>query len=149
MYGVTGMMHCSTLIESLLNQQPLCVQAWPPDHKSSCLLCTVHNSSCSACRLSFLCLPFSSHACMSAAPHALQLQTKQSSLMPPGICAVQQLLGTLAQHLLTHPAYLSACSQTCVFCGDLSVWDGAEEMDDNDNEAMDLFENLNAAMAGK
>eukprot|EP00891_Asterochloris_glomerata_P000242 jgi/Astpho2/242/Aster-x0430 len=39
--------------------------------------------------------------------------------------------------------------QTCVFCGDLSVWDGAEEMDDNDNEAMDLFENLNAAMAGK
>ena len=69
--------------------------------------------------------------------------------MPAPMCASQQMLGVHAQHLLSHSARLSACSQTCVFCGDLSVWDGAEEMDDNDNEAMDLFENLNAAMAGK
>ena len=86
---------------------------------------------------------------MSAAAHAVQLYTKLYCPMPAAICALQQLPGVHAQHLLIHSACLSACSQTCVFCGDLSVWDGAEDMDDNENEAMDIFENLNAAMAGK
>ena len=96
-----------------------------------------------------LCLAGSSHASVSTAACAVQLQTKSYRLTPAAICASQQLLGMLAQNQRPHFICLSACSQTCVFCGDLSVWDGAEEMDDNDNEAMDLFENLNAAMAGK
>ena len=88
------------------------------------------------------CLCVCSRSCIATADQAMLLDA----------CSRMHITAVawyVAQHLVTHFTHLSACSQTCVFCGDLSVWDGAEEMEDNDNEAMDLFENLNAAMAGK